>query len=177
MKGLKVSSCETRGGDRQIVYRPQWCEICTWLIKILGLSMFSSSFIPFSLSSLPHFHMEGILGDAEQILPDLLTSSYFTRSTPIDELFIGRTTSENVSHDNSAEKEGLLSLASSFPTTSPFNPLLNDNIHLSLICLLTINVDRYPKRILSEVWCCYIFQSCLCKYVRSRACCNYLGIP
>ena len=65
--------------------------------------MFSSSFIPFSLSSLPHFHMEGILGDAEQILPDLLTSSYFTRSTPIDdELFFGRTTSENVSHDNSA---------------------------------------------------------------------------
>ena len=47
--------------------------------------------------------MEGILGDAEQILPDLLTSSYFTRSTPIDdELFFGRTTSENVSHDNSA---------------------------------------------------------------------------
>lgn len=102
VKGLKVSSCETRGGDRQIVYRPQWCEICTWLIKILGLSMFSSSFIPFSLSSLPHFHMEGILGDAEQILPDLFTSSYFTRSTPIDELFFGRTTSENVSHDNSA---------------------------------------------------------------------------
>lgn len=46
--------------------------------------------------------MEGILGEAEQILPDLLTSSYFTRSTAIDELFFGRTTSENVSHDNSA---------------------------------------------------------------------------
>ena len=25
VKGLKVSSCETRGGDREIVYRPQWC--------------------------------------------------------------------------------------------------------------------------------------------------------
>ena len=97
---------------------------------------------------------------------DLLTSSYFTRPT----------TSENFPHDNSTQKEGLLSLASSFPTTPPSNTLLNDNIHLSLIHLLMI-INRYPKRILSKVWRGYIFQSCLCKYVRSRACCNYLGIP
>ena len=161
-------------------------EICTWLIKILWLSMFSSSFLPFFTvltTPLPYgrYFRRGWTDPARILNLDFLTSSYFTRPTPSDELFFGRTrgrtTSENFSHDNSTQKEGLLSLASSSPTTPPSNTLLNDNIHLSLIHLQMINVDRYPKRVLSEVWRGYIFQSCICKYVRSKACCNYLGTP
>lgn len=62
--------------------------------------------------------MEGILGEAEQILPDLLTSSYFTRSTPIDELFFGRTTSEKMFlMIIPPKKKGC------FPLSPPFQPL------------------------------------------------------
>ena len=36
----------------------------------IGTSCFRRLLSPFSLSSLPRFHMEGILGEAEQILPE-----------------------------------------------------------------------------------------------------------